>query len=73
MRNLGWISVTALVLGVVSLFAEQSDLVSAPIVVLTNVIDYTVLALTLAEVMDVYEVRSSLARLRRIARRVVEA
>ncbi|TVQ19987.1 MAG: TrkH family potassium uptake protein [Spirochaetaceae bacterium] len=49
-RNLGWISIAALALAVVSLFVEQANLEAAWILAGTNVIDYVVLVLTLIEV-----------------------
>jgi trk system potassium uptake protein TrkH len=49
-RALGSLSISALVLGVVSLFLEQSELSGAWLGAVTSVVDYAVLFLTLAEV-----------------------
>lgn len=51
MRRLGSISLVALTFGVASLFLEQADLQSAWAALFTNIIDYTVLVLTLGEVV----------------------
>ncbi len=50
MRDLGWISIAALALGVVSLFVEQANVDLPWVLAATNVIDYVVLVLTLIEV-----------------------